>query len=135
MKKRFVVLACVAGLAVTAGAPGAFAADPGRPGSMSYDDYAALPKIETMTAEVGGTFAATKIEYVSFQDVEGLDRYSLTGITGKGKGSGVKTLVEDYRKVRLESKSLMKRLCGKKKAVVESDLLFEDRFTTQFRCQ
>lgn len=135
MKMRFIVLACIAGLAGTAGAPGAFAADPGRPGSMSYDEYAAQPKIETVTEEVDGTFAATKIEYVSFRNVEGLDRYSMTGITGKGKGSGVKTLVEDYRKVRLEAKNLMTRLCGKKKAVVESDLLSEDRFTTQFRCR
>lgn len=135
MKMRFIVLACIAGLAGTAGAPGAFAADPGRPGSMSYDEYAAQPKIETVTEEVDGTFAATKIEYVSFRNVEGLDRYSMTGITGKGKGSGVKTLVEDYRKVRLEAKNLMTRLCGKKKAVVESDLLSEDRFMTQFRCR
>lgn len=135
MKIHGIVLACVAGLAVTAGSPGAFAADPGRPGSMSYDEYAALPKIETVTEEVDGTFAATKIEYVSFRNVEGNDRYSMTGITGKGKGSGVKTLVEDYKKVRLAAKGLMTRLCGKKKVVVESDLLSEDRFTTQFLCR
>jgi hypothetical protein len=135
MKKGFVLSACAAALAFAAGAPGAFASDLGRPGSVSYEEYSALPKIEPVTVEVGGTFAAAKIEYISFKNVEGTDRYAMTGITGKGKGSGVKTLVADYKKVRLEAKSLMARLCGKKRAVVESDLLSEDQFTTRFRCQ
>jgi hypothetical protein len=91
----------------------------------------ALPKLEVVNEEVRGTFAAAKIEHVSFREVEDIDRYHMTGITAKGRATGIKPLVQDCKKVRLEAKSLMARLCGKKKAVVESDLLYLEHFTTR----
>ena len=135
MKVRFVVLSCVAVLALFAFVPTLYAADPEVRKSMTYDDYAALPKLEIVTQEIKGNFADTKIEYTSFKQVEGVDRYYLHGYTGKGRASGMQTLVEDYKSVRSEAKKLMARLCGKKKAIVESDLLYPAYFTTQFRCQ
>jgi hypothetical protein len=135
MKIRLGVLTCAAGLVIFAFVPILHAADRELQKSMTYDDYLALPKLEIVTEEIGGTFATAKIEYVSFKDVEGIDRYHMTGTTGKGGGTGIKTLVQDYKKVRFEAKSLMARLCGKKKAIVESDLLYPAYFTTQFRCQ
>lgn len=125
----------LAGLALCACLAVAPAAGQDLQRAMTYDDYVALPKLEIMTEEIGGTFAAAKIEYVSFKEVEGVDRYHMTGITAKGRGSGIKPLVQDYRKTRLAAKSLIAKLCGKKKAVVESDLLYPEHFTTQFRCQ
>ena len=135
MKIRLGVLTGVAGLVVFAFVPILYAADQESRKSMTYDDYVALPKLEVVTEEIGGTFATAKIEYVPFKDVEGIDRYHMMGTTGKGGGTGIKTLVQDYKKVRLGAKSLMTRLCGKKKAIVESDLLYLAHFTTQFRCQ
>ncbi len=135
MKIRTGLSLRAAGLALCALAAATPAAGQDLQKTMTYDDYAALPKLEIVTEEVGGTFAAARIEHVSFKDVEGIDRYHMTGITAKGRASGMKPLVQDYRKVRLAAKGLMARLCGKKKPVVESDLLYPDHFTTQFRCQ
>ena len=135
MKRRIALQYCMAGLALCAIAAVPHAAGQDLQKAMTYDDYMALPKLEVVTEEVTGTFAAAKIEYVSFREVEGIDRYHMTGFTAKGRATGIKPLVQDYRKVRLEAKSLMARLCGKKKAVVESDLLYPEHFTTQFRCQ
>lgn len=128
-------LLCAAGLALCAFAAATPAAGQDLQKTMTYDDYAALPKLEIVTEEVGGTFASARIEHVSFRDVEGIDRYHMTGITAKGRASGMKPLVQDYKKTRLAAKDLMARLCGKKKPVVEADLLYPDHFTTQFRCQ
>jgi hypothetical protein len=135
MKIRLALQCGMAGLVLCACVAAAPAAAQDLQKTMAYDDYAALPKLEIATEEVGGTFTAAKIEYVSFREVEGVDRYQMTGITAKGRASGMKPLVQDYRKVRIAAKGLMTRLCGKKKAVVESDLLYPDHFTTQFRCQ
>jgi hypothetical protein len=135
MKIRLALQCCMAGLALCSfvAVPDAFGQDLQK--AMTYDDYMALPKLEVVTEEVRGTFATAKIEYVSFKEVEGIDRYQMTGTTAKGRATGIQPLVQDYRKVRLEAKSLMVKLCGKKKAVVESDLLYLEHFTTQFRCQ
>jgi len=94
-----------------------------------------MPKLETVTQEVPGNFADTKIEYTSFKQVDGIDRYYLYGYTGKGGAMGLKTLVQDYKNVREAAKNLMTKLCDSKKAIVESDLLYPTHFTTQFRCE
>jgi len=135
MKIRLALQCCMAGMVLCAFVAVAPAAGQDRQRAMTYDDYTALPKLAIVTEEIGGTFAAAKIEYVSFKEVEGVDRYQMTGITAKGRASGIQPLVQDYRKTRLAAKSLMAKLCGKKKAVVESDLLYPEHFMTQFRCQ
>ncbi len=135
MKIRTGLSLCAAGLALCTFAALTPASGQDLQKTMTYDGYAALPKLEIVTEEVGGTFAAARIEHVSLKDVEGIDRYHLTGITAKGRASGMKPLVPDDKKVRLAAKGLMARLCGQKKPVVESDLLYPDHFTTQFRCR
>jgi hypothetical protein len=103
--------------------------------SLTFEQFLTLPKLETVTQEVQGNFADTKIEYMSFKQVDGIDRYYLYGYTGKGGAMGLKTLVQDYKSVRETAKNLMTKLCDGKKAIVESDLFYPTHFTTQFRCE
>jgi hypothetical protein len=88
-----------------------------------------------VTQEIQGNFADAKIEYTSFKQVDGIDRYYMYAYTGKGGAMGLKTLVQDYKNVRDAAKNLMAKLCDSKKVIVESDLFFPTHFTTQFRCE
>jgi hypothetical protein len=103
--------------------------------SLTFEQFMAMPKLETVTQLIPGTFADARIDTMSFKQVDGIDRYYLYGYTGKGGAMGLKTLVQDYQKVRNAAKSLMAKLCSEKKVVVESDLFFPTHFTTQFRCE
>jgi hypothetical protein len=132
MKKRNAVLSLIAGLVVIGLIQPLTAAAQSQ--NMSNEEYQAQPKVETVTEEVKGNFAETKIEYTSFKQVDGIDRYYLNASTGGGK-MGVKTLVKDYKNVRTAAKNLMAKLCKGKKVIVESDLFYPTYFTTQFRCQ
>ncbi len=103
--------------------------------TVTFEQFMVAPKLETVTQEVPGNFADTKIEYMSFKPVDGIDRYYLYGYTGKGGAMGLKTLVQDYKNVREAAKNLMAKLCVSKKVIVESDLFYPTHFTTQFRCE
>jgi hypothetical protein len=103
--------------------------------SITFEQYTAMPKLETVTQEIQGNFADTKIEYTPFKQVDGIDRYYMYAYTGKGGAMGLKTLVQDYKNVRDAAKNLMAKLCDSKKVIVESDLFFPTHFTTQFRCE
>jgi hypothetical protein len=105
------------------------------PKSITFEQYMAMPKLETVSQEIPGNFADTKIEYTSFKQVDGIDRYYLYAYTGKGGAMGLKTLVQDYKNVRDTAKNLMTKLCDGKKVIVESDLFYPSYFTTQFRCE
>ncbi len=135
MRKRYAVVSLIAWFAILGWIQPLHAADRDPNEPLTFEDYVALPKLETVTVEVKGTFATTKIETMSFKEVEGVDRYYMDCYTGKGGAMGIKTLVHDYKKVRTEARNLMTRLCGNKKAIVESDLFFPTHFTTQFRCE
>jgi hypothetical protein len=102
---------------------------------ITFEQYTAMPKLETVTQEIPGNFADTKIEYTSFKQVDGIDRYYMYAYTGKGGAMGLKTLVQDYKNVRDAAKNLMAKLCDSKKVIVESDLFYPTHFTTQFRCE
>jgi hypothetical protein len=103
--------------------------------SLTFEQFMASPKLETVTQLIPGTFADARIDTMSFKQVDGIDRYYLYGYTGKGGAMGLKTLVQDYKIVRDAAKNLMAKLCDSKKVVVESDLFFPTHFTTQFRCE
>ncbi len=102
---------------------------------LTFELFMTLPKLETVTQVVTGTFADARIDTMSFKQVDGIDRYYLYGYTGKGGAMGLKTLAQDYQKVRDAAKSLMAKLCSGKKTVVESDLFYPTHFHTQFRCE
>ena len=135
MKKRFIVLFCMAGLVMFASMPIVHAADQQLQKAMTYEVYLSLPKLETVTQEVPGNYADTKIEYTSFKPVDGIDRYYMYCYTGKGGMLGIKTLAHDYKGVRDAARNLMAKLCDGKKVIVESDLFYPTYFTTQFRCE
>ena len=135
MKKRFIVLFCIAGLVMFASMPIVHAADQQLQKAMTYEVYLSLPKLETVTQEVPGNYADTKIEYTSFKPVDGIDRYYMYCYTGKGGTLGIKTLAHDYKGVRDAARNLMAKLCDGKKVIVESDLFYPTYFTTQFRCE
>jgi hypothetical protein len=135
MKKRVFVLFCIAGMVMFVSIPILHAEEKELQKAMSYEDYVALPKLETATKEIPGNFADTRIEYMSFKQVDGIDRYYMYCYTGKGGAMGIKTLVHDYKNSRIESRNLMAKLCTGKKVIVESDLLYPTHFTTQFRCE
>lgn len=103
--------------------------------SVTFEEYVALPKLETVKQDIPGNFADTKIEYMAFKEVEGIDRYYMYCYTGKGGAMGLKTLVQDYKNARVGAKTIMAKLCGSKKVIVESDLFYPTHFTTQFRCE
>jgi len=135
MKKRNVVFLLFAGFTLLAFILPLHASAQEQQKSLTFEQFVALPKLETVTQEVQGTFADAKIDTMSFKQVDGIDRYYLYGYTGKGGGMGLKTLVQDYKKVRDAAKNMMAKLCSGKKVVVESDLFFPTHFTTQFRCE
>jgi len=135
MKKGIVSSSLLAGLLILGLALPLHAAAQTTQKSITFEQYMAMPKLDTVTQEIEGNFADTKIEYTSFKQVDGIDRYYLYGYTGKGGAMGLKTLVQDYKNVRVEAKNLMARLCGSNKVIVESDLVYPSHFTTQFRCE
>lgn len=105
------------------------------PKSLTFEQFMSMPKLETVTQIVPGTFTDARIETMAFKPVDGIDRYYLYGYTGKGGAMGLKTLVQDYKVVREAAKHLMAKLCSGKKTVVESDLFYPTHFLTQFRCE
>jgi hypothetical protein len=135
MKKGIVSSSLLAGLLILGLVLPLHAAAQATQKSITFEQYMAMPKLDTVTQEIEGNFADTKIEYTSFKQVDGIDRYYLYGYTGKGGAMGLKTLVQDYKNVRVEAKNLMARLCGSNKVIVESDLVYPSHFTTQFRCE
>jgi hypothetical protein len=135
MRKRSSVFSLLAGLIILGMILPLHAAAQSQQKSITFEQYTALPKLETVTQEIQGNFADTKIEYTSFKQVDGIDRYYMYAYTGKGGAMGLKTLVQDYKNVRDAAKNLMAKLCDSKKVIVESDLFFPTHFTTQFRCE
>jgi hypothetical protein len=135
MKKGNAVFSLLAGLIILAMILPLHAAAQSQQKSITFEQFMTLPKLETVTQEIPGNFADTKIEYMSFKQVDGVDRYYLYGYTGKGGAMGLKTLVQDYKSVREAAKNLMAKLCDSKKVVVESDLFYPTHFMTQFRCE
>lgn len=132
MKKRKAMLSILAGLVLLGFIVPLHAS---AQESLTFEQFMASPKLETVTQLIPGTFADARIDTMSFKQVDGIDRYYLYGYTGKGGAMGLKTLVQDYQKVRNAAKSLIAKLCSEKKVVVESDLFFPTYFTTQFRCE
>jgi hypothetical protein len=135
MKKRSAVFSLLAGFMILGMILPLHAAAQAQQKSITFEQYTAMLKLETVAQEIPGTFADTRIEYTSFKQVDGTDRYYLYGYTGKGGAMGLKTLVQDYKNVRDAAKNLMAKLCDSKKAIVESDLFYPTHFTTQFRCE
>jgi hypothetical protein len=133
MKKRSVAFSVFAGLIIFGLVLPLHAA--AQKEAITFEQFMTLPKLDTVTQVVQGNFADTKIEYMSFKQVDGIDRYYMYGYTGKGGAMGLKTLVQDYKNVREAAKTLMTKLCDSKKAIVESDLFYPTHFTTQFRCE
>jgi hypothetical protein len=133
MKRRNAVLSLLAGLAIIGLIQPLTAAAQAQQKAMTNEQYQSAPKLETVTQKVTGNFAETRIEYTSFKQVDGVDRYYMYAYTG-GEGVGLKPLVGDYKNVRAAAKQLMAKLCAGKKAIVESDLFYPTHFTTQFRC-
>ena len=135
MKKRIVVFLLFTGFTLLGFILPLHAAAQEQQKSLTFEQFMTMPKLETVTQEVRGTFSDARIETMSFKQVDGIDRYYLFGYTGKGGAMGLKTLVQDYQKVRDAAKNLMAKQCSGKKTVVESDLFYPTHFTTQFRCE
>jgi hypothetical protein len=135
MKKRLAVFPLLTGLILLGLVVPLHATAQEPQKSLTFEQFMAMPKLETVTQEIQGTFADARIETMSFKQVDGIDRYYLYGYTGKGGAMGLKTLVQDYKIVRDAAKNAMAKLCSGKKVVVESDLFFPTHFTTQFRCE
>ena len=135
MKRRSAAYALFAGLIMLGMILPLHAAAQSQQKTITFEQFMTLPKLETVTQEIPGTFADTKVEYMSFKQVDGVDRYYLYGYTGKGGAMGLKTLVQDYKIVRDAAKNVMAKLCDSKKLIVEADLFYPTHFTTQFRCE
>ena len=135
MKRKNSVFSLLAGLIILGLIQPWHAAAQSQQKSVTFEEYMALPKLETVTQEIPGNFADTKIEYTSFKQVDGIDRYYLYCYTGKCGAMGLKTLVRDYKNARDTARNLMAKLCNGKKVIVESDLFYPTYFTTQFRCE
>ncbi len=135
MSKRSAAFSLLAGLVILGLILPLHAAAQSQEKTVTFEQFMVAPKLETVAQEVPGNFADTKIEYMSFKPVDGVDRYYLYGYTGKGGAMGLKTLVQDYKNVREAAKNLMAKLCVSKKVIVESDLFYPTHFTTQFRCE
>jgi len=135
MDKRSAAFSLLAGLVILGLILPLHAAAQSKEKTVTFEQFMAMPKLETVTQEVPGNFADTRIEYMSFKLVDGVDRYYMYGYTGKGGAMGLKTLVQDYKSARDAAKSLMAKLCDSRKTIVESDLLYPTHFTTQFRCE
>jgi hypothetical protein len=135
MERRSAAFSLLAGLVILGLILPLHAAAQSQQKAITFEQFMTLPKLDTVTQEVPGNFADTKVEYMSFKQVDGIDRYYMYGYTGKGGAMGLKTLVQDYKSVREAAKNLMTKLCDGKKVIVESDLFYPTHFTTQFRCE